>query len=132
MQKRSAMMKNLAAAVGVTLGLTSIGCETAMTTAEAREAVTEASVSSQASDLTSASIDITTSFTIGQGVQAAANELKTFIQSQLPCADISVSNNTLTIVYGAKPGMCFYRGHQFSGKAQVSIVKDDMGDVIVD
>jgi hypothetical protein len=126
-------MKRLAiAAMGAITAWTTAGCQDGMTVAEAREAVTEASVSSQASDLTSASIDITTSFTIGQGVQAAANEIKTFIESQLPCADIQLANATLTIVYGAKPGMCFYRGHQFSGKAQVTVTKDDMGDVIVD
>lgn len=125
-------MKRLALVLGLTVAGMGTGCQDGMTVAEAREALTEATVSSQAGDLTAASIDITTSFTIGQGVQAAANELRTFIQTQLPCADIQLANATLTITYGAKPGMCFYRGHQFSGKAQVTVTKDDMGDVIVD
>lgn len=124
--KRSALVLSMAV-----MGL-SAGCQDGMTVAEAREALNEATISSQASDLTAASIDITTNFTIGQAVTAAANELKTFIGTQLPCADIQLSNATLTITYGAKPGMCFYRGHQFSGKSQVTVTKDDMGDVIVD
>jgi hypothetical protein len=124
-------MKRLASAFVLSLAWT--GCQQeGMTLAESRDALTEASVSSQAGDLAAASIDITTSFTIGQGVAAAASELKTFIESQLPCADIQLSNATLSITYGAKPGMCFYRGHQFSGKTQVTVTKDDMGDVIVD
>jgi hypothetical protein len=125
-------MKRLALVFGVGLAANVVGCQDGLTVAEAREALNEATISSQAGDLTAASIDITTSFTIGQAVTAAANELRTFIQTQLPCADVQLMNATLTITYGAKAGMCFYRGHQFSGKTQVTVTKDDMGDVIVD
>ena len=64
---------------------------TTMTSGEASEALDEASVSAQASELTSASIDIATNFTIGQAATQAAQNLYSFIASQLACADITVS-----------------------------------------
>jgi len=94
---------------------------TTMTSGEASEALDEASVSAQASELTSASIDIATNFTIGQAATQAAQNLSSFIASQLACADITVSGSTLTVVYGAKLGGCTYAGHVFSGKQTITI-----------
>src|SRR5688572_19706808 len=106
----------LAASVGVVgcLALVLCGCpkdkDESLTNAEALEAADESAVSSQASALTTSSVEISTSFTLGQGVQQAANEIRTFIQSQLPCADINVEVGKLTVNYGAKPGTCTYKG----------------------
>jgi len=94
---------------------------TTMTSGEASEALDEAAVSAQASELTSASIDIATNFTIGQAAAQAAQNLSSFIASQLACADITVSQNTLTVIYGAKLGGCTYNGHVFSGKQTITI-----------
>lgn len=125
-------MKRIALVVGLMVAGGTSACEEGLTVSESREAVTEATVSSQATDLVSASVDVTTSFTLGQAVDAAAAEIRTFVQSQLPCADVQLSGATLTVVYGAKPGSCFYRGHQFSGKSQVTVARADTGDVVVD
>lgn len=103
-----------------------------LTAAQAQESLEEAQASSQAEGLTSATVDISTNFTIGEAVEQAAQDLKTFIGSQLPCADVSSSGSTLTVVYGAKAGNCVYRGHTFSGTSAITITKDDMNDVIVD
>jgi hypothetical protein len=62
-------------------------------------------------------------------VSDAASELKTFIQTQLPCAEIVLADATLTVTYGAKPGNCTYRGAKFSGQQIVKVTKND--DVIV-
>jgi hypothetical protein len=105
---------------------------TPMTSAEASEAVDEANVSSQASALTSSSIEITTNFTIGKAVQEAAAEVRTFIQSQLPCADVALADATLTVTYGAKPGSCTYHGHTFSGSHSIKVTKNDQSQVLVD
>jgi hypothetical protein len=99
-----------------------------MTQAEANDALEESKVESQASALTTNSVEISTNFTIGKAVNEAATELKTFIQTQLPCADITVADATLTVTYGAKPGNCLYRGHKFSGQHIVKVTKND--DVI--
>jgi hypothetical protein len=99
---------------------------------EALDAVDETSLSSQAGSLTSASIELSTNFTIGQAVDKAAAELRTFVLTQLPCADVAVSGNTLSVTYGTKPGNCVYHGHTFSGRTQVRITHNDAGDVVVD
>jgi len=106
--------------------------EEALTLAEARSALEEAGASSSAENLTAASVDISTSFTLGAAVEQAADEIRTFIQSQLPCAEISLEGRTLTVEYGVNPGNCTYRGHQFSGSHSITVTRNDGGQVIVD
>ncbi|MEZ4220888.1 MAG: hypothetical protein R3B13_08160 [Polyangiaceae bacterium] len=102
-----------------------------LTLAEASEAVQEASLASQAENLTSASVEISTSFTIGQAVENAAQEIKTFVSTQLPCAQITLDKATLTIVYGALPGNCTYKGHTFEGSHSISVNANDNAQVEV-
>jgi hypothetical protein len=102
-----------------------------MTQAEAREAMEESNVESQAAALTTNTVEIATNFTIGKAVKEAAGELATFIQTQLPCADIAVADATLTVTYGAKPGNCVYRGHKFAGQHIVKVEKNE-DEIVVD
>ena len=67
-----------------------------MTQGEAHEALEESQADSQASSLTQNTIEISTNFTIGQGAANAAGELRQFIETQLPCADIQLENATLS------------------------------------
>ncbi len=106
--------------------------EQVMTRSEALEAVDESSIASQAADLTSASIEISTNFTIGSAVANAAEELRAFIATQLPCADVQLTNATLHVTYGAKPGNCIYHGNTFSGETEVTVSRNDDGGVEVD
>lgn len=103
----------------------------ALTSAEARDAVEESTVESQASALTSANIELTTGFTIGTAVAAAAGEIRTFVESQLPCAEVTLADATLTVRYGAKPGNCTYRGNAFTGTHTVTVARND-DDIVVD
>jgi len=96
-----------------------------VTYSEAKQGLEEASASSQAADLTGSSIELSTSFTIGAAVKDAATELRTFIASQLPCADITLADAKLTVKYGAKPGNCTYHGHQFSGTHTIEVSRND-------
>jgi hypothetical protein len=107
------------------------GADGPMTRGEAQEAVEESSIESQASALTTSSIEISTNFTIGQAVQDAAAELRTFIESQLPCAAITLNDATLTVEYGAKPGTCTYRGQTFSGTHSVTVSRNEEEQVLV-
>ena len=104
----------------------------ALTFAQAQESLEQASDSSQAENLAAASVDISTNFTIGGAVKDAAAELKAFVDSQLPCADVSVEDATLTIEYGVNAGNCVYHGHTFSGSSSITVTKNDMNDVVVD
>lgn len=91
----------------------------------------QASDAGQAEGLTSAGVDISTNFTIGAAVQEGAAELKAFIGTQLPCAEVTLDDATLTVVYGAKPGSCTYRDHTFSGTHSMSVERNDDAQVLV-
>ena len=127
-------MKSLTAVLVLPL-LVLTGCpkqkEDPLTLGEATAALQQASDAGQAEGLTSASVDISTNFTIGKAVKEGAQELGTFIGTQLPCADITLMDATLTVVYGAKPGNCTYRGHTFSGTHSISIERNDDAKVEV-
>lgn len=103
-----------------------------LTLGEARQALDEASLSTEASMVVNGTIEISTNFTIGSAVEEAAEELRDFIGSQLPCAEITLVDATLTVEYGAKPGNCTYRGHSYSGTHIVTVAHNDEGDVEVD
>ena len=106
--------------------------EESLSLAQAQQAVEEATLSSQASTLTSDAVEIATNFTIGQAVETAAAQLRDFIMSQLPCADVTLQNATLTVAYGVKPGNCTYNGHAFSGATSVTISSIADGKVVVE
>lgn len=102
-----------------------------LTSAEAQEALDEMQTDTTAQALTSGTVEITTKFTIGDAVEKAAADLRAFIASQLPCANVSVSGHTLTIEYGVN-GVCLFNGNQFTGTHTVSISKNDNDEVLVD
>jgi len=124
--KRSAYL------LAIPFALSACPKEAELTAGEAQQSLEEASDSSQASNLASATVDISTHFTIGGAVQNAANELKAFVASQLPCAETTLSGATLTVRYGVNPGNCVYNGHTFSGTSTITVSKNDMSEVIVD
>jgi hypothetical protein len=101
------------------------------TRAEAQEALEESSGTTAADSLASASIEISTNFTIGGAVEAAAGEVRSFVQSQLPCAEIALSGATLTVEYGVNPGSCTYRGHEFTGTHAMTVEANEMSRVHV-
>ena len=102
-----------------------------LTLGEATQALEQTSDAGQAEGLTAASVDISTNFTIGAAVKDGARELGDFIAAQLPCADVTLQDATLTVVYGAKPGNCVYRGHEFSGSHSISIERNEDASVEV-
>jgi len=99
-----------------------------MTQAEAKSALEESTVDSQAAALTTSSVEIATNFTIGKAVKDAAVEVRDFIQSQMACAEITLADAKLTVVYGAKPGNCTWKGHTITGSHSITVAKND--DVI--
>ncbi len=124
----STSAKSLTAVLALPL-LVLTGCprdkEEPLSAGEASQALEQASDAGEAEGLTAASVDISTNFTIGKAVKDGAAELKNFIATQLPCADITLEDATLTIEYGVNPGNCVYKGHTFSGKQVISVEKND-------
>ena len=105
--------------------------EDAMTLGEASQAVEESSLDAQAASITSNTIELSTSFTIGAAVEEAAGEVKSFIESQLPCAEVLVQGATLSVSYGKKPGLCMFRGQTFSGTHSIQLIKTEPGELQV-
>jgi hypothetical protein len=130
-------MRRILIPCAAALSLMVAGCpkdqtDDTLTVGEASEAVSEASISTQASELSSTTIEMSTSFTIGGAVAAAAQEIRTFVESQLPCAAVTLQDATLTIQYGAEGGNCYYNGHTFSGESTVTVKRNDNAQVEVD
>ncbi len=127
-------MKSLTAVLALPL-LVLTGCPrekgASLTLGEATAALEQASDAGQAEGLTATSVDISTNFTIGKAVKEGADELRAFIGTQLPCADVTLEDATLTVVYGAKAGNCSYRGHQFSGTHVIGIERNEDAQVEV-
>ncbi|MBK7582564.1 MAG: hypothetical protein IPI67_20495 [Myxococcales bacterium] len=124
------------ALAGLVLTVVLSGCpknkdSDSLTFAEAQQAVEESTLSSQAESLQAASVEITTNFSIGQAVQNAAQEIQTFVATQMPCADITLADATLTVNYGAKPGNCTYKGHTFKGSHSINVQKNEDAQVLV-
>jgi hypothetical protein len=120
-------MKSLTAVLALPLVVLT-GCpreKDQLTVEEATQALQQASDAGQAEGLTSASVDITTHFTIGQAVEESAAELRSFIGTQLPCAEVTLEDARLSVVYGAKPGACSYQGHRFSGTHSITIARNE-------
>jgi len=117
------------------LPLALTGCpkerEEPLTQAEAQQALEESSISAEAEVLTSGTIEISTNFTIGQAVEAAAEELQAFIESQLPCAEITLSPGSLVVEYGALPGECTYHGQTYSGTHTITVQRNEEAEVVV-
>jgi len=103
-----------------------------VTTAEAQQALEETVVATEATNLMGSTIEIGTSFTIGDAVDAAAAELRDFVQSQLPCAEVALEQNTLSITYGAHEGNCTYEGHTYSGTHAMTVSANQESQVIVE
>jgi hypothetical protein len=125
-------MKRALCLLAIPFALSACPKESELTASEAQESLEQASASSQAEGLTSATVDIATNFTIGEAVEQAASELKAFVDSQLPCAQATLGGATLTVEYGVNPGNCTYRGHTFTGTSAITVSQDDMVGVVVD
>lgn len=127
-------MKSLTAVLALPL-LVLTGCPrekgAPLTLGEATTALEQASDAALAEGLTATSVDISTSFTIARAVEEGAEELRTFIATQLPCAEITLEAATLTVVYGAKSGNCSYRGHTFGGTHVIGVERNEEAQVEV-
>lgn len=130
-------LSTLSLSATVIIALSSAACRRdqasgSLTHAEARQALDEAATDTQASALTTSSVELATSFTLGGAARDAAAEIRAFIEAQLPCAEVEIAEATLSVEYGAKPGACSYRGVTFSGRHTVTVTKAGADAVVVD
>jgi hypothetical protein len=118
---RSASVRRSVSAVAIVSMLA--GCQASLTREEAAEALDELEIASQSAALMGASVEVATDFTIGGAVEAAATQVRAFVETQLPCAEVTVAAGQLSIEYGARPGACTFRGQTFSGSHTIAIMR---------
>ena len=126
------MRRELFAALACCLSLA--GCPAqpqSMSVEEMQVALEQSSLSSQAETLLADGVEVSTNFTIGSALDKAAEELKAFVVSQLPCAEITRDGATLSITYGANAGNCSFHGHTFSGQHSISVMRNAANEVAV-
>ncbi len=130
------MLRPLRLALALPLAFVLGGCpkdknDEPLTHDQAQSALEEAEASGAADGLASANIEISTNFTLGAGLAQAASEISAAIQAQLPCADVTLADATLTVEWGVNAGNCSYRGHTFTGTSSISVQKNADNQVLV-
>ncbi len=124
-------------AVLTALSSTWVGClgseeESDMTNAEALESLTQALTSGEGENVVTGVIEISTNFTIGSAIDAAVQELHSFLESQVDCSTATIQDATLTIDFGTLDDQCVYRGTTYAGTAASTVVRNDEGEVQVE
>ena len=115
--------------IGCGLAIGAMAClpEGEATAAQMRQAMEEIVLTGEAQGLEDGVVEITTSFTIGDGVEAIVEEVRAFAESQAPCSTVeSPERGTLVLDFGVLEDSCEYRGKTYAGVATVSFeVTDD-------
>lgn len=88
---------------------------------EMREAVVEVAELGDGLGVQDDIIELTTSFTLGQGVQAAAEEIRDFVRSQVPCSTVTIEPGQVSIDFGELEDACIYRGRTYAGVVTVEV-----------
>lgn len=115
--------KTLALVALVTCAAALTACEPVdnASRAEMREAVVEIAELGDGLGAQAEIIELTTSFTLGQGVQAAAEEIRAFVTSQVPCSTVTVEPGLVSIDFGDLSDACVYRGRTYAGVVSVAV-----------
>ncbi len=120
--------KLLGLGLGLSLALAAAGCdlEGEATAAEMRQAMDEVALTGEAQGLEDGIVEITTSFTLGDGLETILEEVRAFAESQVPCSSVeSPEPGVLVIDFGELEDQCEYRGKTYAG---VTTVKWELAD----
>lgn len=115
-----------------TLALLS-GCVTSdeMGVLEALDALDQVNQSARGEQATAEVIEISTDFTIGAALEAYAEALAAFWESQVDCTTVTVEGNVVTIDYGTLEDSCVWNGHTFAGVNTVTVESTTPGELEV-
>ena len=92
---------------------------------EMRSAVAEVAILGEGEGTQTDIFELTTSFTLGKGAQAVAEEVRDFVRSQVECSEVLVEPGKLTIDFGDLSDNCVYRGRTYAGVVTVSFAEED-------
>ncbi len=121
--------------LGIPALLTAASCAPTLTREEAQEAVDEIQFASEGAALSSEHIELSTSFTLGQGLRSAGSALVSTLRENLPCAAITLDADqpSVTVDYGTRSEACTSEARTpLSGRHTISIARADADEVIVD
>ncbi len=108
------------------------GCrDETLTREEAKLALDEAQLSTQSQSMTYDVLEISTHFTIGAAVEDAVDELKAFVESQIPCSTVTRQDRTLTVDFGELGDQCVYKGRTYAGQSQITLERTEAGQLEV-
>ena len=103
----------------------------ALTREEAADALDEAKMLSAAATMIGVTERWSENFTIGEGAAAGLENIRSFYESQLACADVNLSNSKLIVEYGVN-GDCLYQGMRFTGTHEITLTINSASEVVVD
>lgn len=92
-----------------------------MTAAEFAEAADMLATASRAEAAAGEVVEISTSFTIGAAVEESLENLRAFYESQVPCAEITQVDRTLTMAFGATGETCTWEGEVWTGTQTLTL-----------
>lgn len=108
------------------------GCETEeMGVLEALAALEEVNQSARGEQATADVIEISTDFTIGDALAAAAQTVADFWDSQAPCTEVLVEGNVTTIDYGTLDDGCEFNGQTYAGVNTITVESTTAGELEV-
>lgn len=118
-------------AICVALAASATACkktDESFTRAEAQSALTATQESNAAFAVTDGVVEITTGFTLGDAVDRAAENMRDFVRSQVPCATAALSDDqVLGIDFGARGAGCTWRGRTYTGRVEVQVDRVEDG-----
>lgn len=115
------------------LPLLAIGCETAgeMSRLEALQALDEVDKSARGEEATAEVVEVSTDFTIGAALEAAAETIADWWTAQAPCTEVSLAGNVLTVDYGTLDDECAWNGRTYAGVNTMTFVSSTAGELEV-
>ncbi len=124
------MFKLSSGAALVLVTLTGCNAE-GMSSLEALDALGEVNRSSRGEVAVGDVIEVSTDVTIGDRVEAAAETIAAFWESQAPCSTVTVEGAKVTIDYGSLQDNCTFDGATYAGVTTHEVVSTERGSLEV-
>ncbi|MCB9779755.1 MAG: hypothetical protein H6742_14415 [Alphaproteobacteria bacterium] len=117
-------------AAGALVPLT--GCfDQPLTWAEVQEALRQSQHTARIDAFTGQVVEISTDFTLGQAAQDAAEELRSFLESQVPCSTVTRDGLSVSMDFGTLDDQCVYNGRTYAGVTTITLVEVGEGSAVV-
>jgi hypothetical protein len=103
------------------VSLSACGLETPLTLGEAQDAKDESALATEVSALVAGDVELQTGVTLGDRAETALEAYRAFYESQIPCADVGLMDQTLSVTFGAE-GTCTWQGKTWTGTRTIKVV----------